>query len=160
MLNTKTLVILGLAVAAQHFWGGGFSGLQQMQAQGEINRANRAKSDQAAAQLQISQDGAKARDATAKSRYQSGCLMVVSGDNPRRFTAITEGAPVVDDARNVPLSVGNIVCDANGLTGEIIANPQDPRTPVVGLTAFTADRSVVAAAMNRYRGARYSMPKQ
>ena len=52
--------------------------------------------------------------------------MVVSSNDKTQLTAITEGLPVIDSARNVPLSVGNIVCDSNGLTGGIIAgeNPK------------------------------------
>jgi hypothetical protein len=52
------------------------------------------------------------------------------------------------------------ICDSNGLTGVIVSNPADPKTPVVGETAFTSDRAIVAAAAKRYTGTRYTMPKQ
>jgi hypothetical protein len=85
--------------------------------------------------------------------------MVVSANDKTQLTSITEGLPVIDSARNVPLSVGNIVCDSNGLTGEIIAG-ENPKIPVVGNTAFTSDRTLVANAAKRYRGTKYTMPKQ
>jgi hypothetical protein len=46
------------------------------------------------------------------------------------------------------------------LTGEIIADPNNPKVPIVGNTAFTSDRALVANAAKRYRGTRYTMPKQ
>jgi hypothetical protein len=160
MLKPKTLLILAAAAAAQQFLGGGFGGVQQMQAQGQLNRAQREQQSRETTKLDIAQDATKARDKTAKARYQNGCLMVVSGTDKAQLTAITEGLPVIDASRNTPLSVGNVVCDQNGLTGEIVANPTDAKTPVVGLTAFTADRAIVAAAIARYKGAKFSMPKQ
>lgn len=160
MLTPRNLLILGGALAVQQFFGGGFSGLRELQSQGEANRQQRAQQQQTQARLQLSQDAAKQKDQIARQRYQSGCVMVVSSTDKTKLTAITEGQPVTDSARNVPLSVGNIVCDANGLTGEIIPNPSDPKTPVVGNTAFTSDREIVAQAVKRYRGTRYTMPNQ
>lgn len=160
MLSNRNLMILGIAIVAQNQFGGGFSGLQQTQAQGEQHRATRAAQQQEATRLQLSQDLVKQKDAIAKQRYQSGCIMVVASGNRSQLTAITEGSPVIDSSRNVPLSVGNVVCDANGLTGVIVSNPSDPKTPVVGDTAFTSDRAIVASAAKRYKGTRYTMPKQ
>ena len=160
MLTPRNLLILGAALLAQSSLGGGFSGLQQMQIQGETNRQTRALQDQEANKLRLSQDLAKQKDTIARQRYESGCLMVVASSDKTQLTAITEGMPVMDSVRKVPLSVGNVVCDSNGLTGEIIANPVDAKTPIVGLTAFTNDRNLIAAAAKRYRGTRYTMPSQ
>lgn len=159
MLNPRNLIIIGLAIVAQNQFGGGFKGITQLQAQGEQNRALRGLQQQETTRLQLSQDLAKQKDTIARQRYQNGCLMVVSSNDRSQLTAITEGKPVMDSARNVPLSVGNIVCDSNGLTGEIITG-DEAKTPIVGNTAFTSDRALVAQAVKRYRGTRYTMPKQ
>ena len=159
MLSTRNSVIALGAIALQNWLGGGFSGLQEMKVQGEQNRVLRATQQQEQAKLTLSQDAAKQKDAIARQRYQDGCVMVVSANDKTQLTSITEGLPVIDSARNVPLSVGNIVCDSNGLTGEIIAG-ENSKIPVVGNTAFTSDRTLVANAAKRYRGTKYTMPKQ
>ena len=159
MLSTRNSVIALGAIALQNWLGGGFSSLQEMEVQGEQNRVLRATQQQEQAKLTLSQDAAKQKDAIARQRYQDGCVMVVSANDKTQLTSITEGLPVIDSARNVPLSVGNIVCDSNGLTGEIIAG-ENPKIPVVGNTAFTSDRTLVANAAKRYRGTKYTMPKQ
>jgi hypothetical protein len=159
MLNPKTLLIIGGAIALQNL-NGGFSGLSEMKTQGDQNRQTRSRQTQEQARLTLAQDAAKQRDQIAHKRYESGCLMVVSSKDTKNLTALSEGQPVIDSARQVPLSVGNIVCDSNGLTGEIIPNPDNPAIPVVGNTAFTSDRTIVASAMKRYTGTRYTMPKQ
>jgi hypothetical protein len=159
MLSTRNLIIAGIAIGLQQSVGGGFSGLSEMKAQGEQNRLTRAAQQQQQATLTLAQDAAIQRDTIARQRYEKGCIMVVASDDKTKLTAITEGLPVIDGARNVPLSVGNIVCDSNGLTGEIIAG-ENPKIPVVGNTAFTSDRDLVAKAAKRYTGIRYTMPKQ
>ena len=159
MLSTRNIVIALGAIALQNWLGGGFSGLQEMKIQGEQNRVLRATQQQEQAKLTLSQDAAKQKDAIARQRYQDGCVMVVSANDKTQLTSITEGLPVIDSSRNVPLSAGNIICDSNGLTGEIIAG-ENPKIPVVGNTAFTSDRTLVANAAKRYRGTKYTMPKQ
>jgi hypothetical protein len=160
MLTPRNIAIALGAIALQNWLGGGFSGLQEMKVQGEANRVLRSTQQQEQARLTLSQDAAKQKDTIARQRYQDGCVMVVAANDRSQLTSITEGLPVIDSSRNVPLSIGNIVCDQNGLTGEIIANPTDPKVPVVGNTAFTSDRTLVANAAKRYRGTRYTMPKQ
>ena len=160
MMTPRNIAIAVAALALQNWLGGGFSGLQEMRTQGEANRALRSTQQQEQARLTLSQDAAKQKDTIARQRYQDGCVMVVAANDRSQLTSITEGVPVIDSSRNVPLSIGNIVCDQNGLTGEIIANPTDPKVPVVGNTAFTSDRTLVANAAKRYRGTRYTMPKQ
>lgn len=160
MLSTRNIAIVVAAIALQNYVGGGFSGLQEMKVQGEANRALRSTQQQEQAKLTLSNDAAKQRDTIARQRYEAGCVMVVSANDRSQLTSITEGLPVIDSSRNVPLSIGNIVCDSNGLTGEIIADPNNPKIPVVGNTAFTSDRNLVANAAKRYRGTKYTMPKQ
>jgi hypothetical protein len=160
MMTPRNIAIAVAAIALQNWLGGGFSGLQEMRTQGEANRATRATQQQEQARLTLAQDASKQRDAIARQRYQDGCVMVVSANDKTQLTSITEGLPVIDASRNVPLSAGNIVCDQNGLTGEIIPNQTDPKVPIVGNTAFTSDRTLVANAAKRYRGTRYTMPKQ
>ena len=159
-MSTRNIVIALGAIALQNWLGGGFSGLQEMKVQGEQSRVLRATQQQEQAKLTLSQDAAKQKDAIARQRYQDGCVMVVAANDRSQLTSITEGIPVIDASRNVPLSIGNIVCDANGLTGESIADPNNPKIPVVGNTAFTSDRTLVANAAKRYRGTKYTMPKQ
>ncbi len=160
MLSTRNIAIIVAAIGLQNWIGGGFSGLQEMRVQGEANRALRSTQQQEQAKLTLSNDAAKQRDTIARQRYEAGCVMVVSANDRSQLTSITEGIPVIDASRNVPLSIGNIVCDQNGLTGEIIADPNSPKIPVVGNTAFTSDRNLVANAAKRYRGTKYTMPKQ
>ena len=160
MLSTRNIAIIVAAIGLQNWIGGGFSGLQEMRVQGEANRALRSTQQQEQAKLTLSNDAAKQRDTIARQRYEAGCVMVVSANDRSQLTSITEGLPVIDASRNVPLSIGNIVCDQNGLTGEIIADPNNPKIPVVGNTAFTSDRNLVANAAKRYRGTKYTMPKQ
>jgi hypothetical protein len=160
MITPRNLLILGGAIVLQQFLGGGFSGLKDLQAQGEANRQQRAYQQQEQARLQLSQDAAKQKDTIARQRYESGCVMVVSSDDKTKLTALTEGQPVIDSARNVPLSVGNIVCDSHGLTGEIIPDLKNPQVPIVGNTAFTHDREIIAKAMQRYQGIKFTMPNQ
>jgi hypothetical protein len=160
MLSTRNIAIVVAAIALQNYVGGGFSGLQEMKVQGEANRALRSTQQQEQAKLTLSNDAAKQRDTIARQRYEAGCVMVVSANDRSQLTSITEGLPVIDSSRNVPLSIGNIVCDSNGLTGEIIADPNNPKIPVVGNTAFTSDRNLVANAAKRYQGTKYTMPKQ
>ena len=160
MLSTRNIAIVVAAIGLQNWIGGGFSGLQEMRVQGEANRALRSTQQQEQAKLTLSNDAAKQRDTIARQRYEAGCVMVVSANDRSQLTSITEGLPVIDASRNVPLSIGNIVCDSNGLTGEIIADPNNPKIPVVGNTAFTSDRTLVANAAKRYRGTKYTMPKQ
>ena len=160
MLSTRNIAIAVAAIGLQNWIGGGFSGLQEMRTQGEANRTTRATQQQEQARLTLAQDASKQKGTIARQRYQDGCVMVVAANDRSQLTSITEGLPVIDASRNVPLSIGNIVCDANGLTGEIIADPNNPKIPVVGNTAFTSDRTLVANAAKRYRGTRYTMPKQ
>lgn len=159
MMDLKTLALVGGAIALQMTVGGGFQGMSEMKVQGEQAKQIRAQQQADQARLTLSEDARKQKDAIAKQRYKDGCLVVVSSQDKSKLTAITEGQPVIDSARKAPLSAGNIVCDQNGLTGEIVPSGVDAKgrslPPVVANTAFTSDRQVVAQAMARMKGARY-----
>lgn len=108
-------------------------------------------------ELQATEQSAQQRAKIAASRYQNGCVMVVASNAPNQFTSLSEGQPVMDAARHTPLPVGSIVCDANGNTAVIA--PSANGQPVAAQMAFTGDRAVVKAAMERIN-AQYNAPRQ
>lgn len=107
------------------------------------------------AELDASIEAQKTKAEVAKARYQSGCVMVVASKDPQSFTSLSEGQPVIDSARKVPLPAGVVVCDALGMTGEIV--PDESGRPVVGRMAFTGDQQVINAAKTRIN-AKYKAP--
>lgn len=108
-------------------------------------------------ELQASEQAKQQSAKVAESRYTSGCVMVVAERARDKFTALSNGQPVIDFARKIPFPVGTIACDAYGNTGEIVADPSGK--PVVGRMAFTGNRAVIDAAMKRVN-ARYQVPQQ
>ncbi|MEP0840815.1 hypothetical protein [Coleofasciculus sp. FACHB-64] len=106
----------------------------------ELSQINAAKD----MQLRVSQQQIQMQAEIANERYQTGCVLVVSKQDPTTFTSLSEGQPVIDSKRQTPLPTGTVVCDANGNTGKII--PGSDGTPVVGEMAFTGNREVVEAA--------------
>jgi hypothetical protein len=107
-------------------------------------------------QLQASQQAAEQQAQIANARYQNGCVMVVAMKDPKSYTSLSEGQPVLDRVRKTPLPAGTIVCDANGNTGKIVSiNGQ----PVVGELAFTGNKDIVLSARQRST-ARYALPNQ
>lgn len=108
-------------------------------------------------QLQASEQANQQRAQIAEARYQQGCILVVALHDPSSFTTISEGQPVIDQARGVPFPIGTIVCDSFGNTGKIIAASDG--TPVVGEVAFTGNRAVIDAAMQQIQ-AQYRSPSQ
>jgi hypothetical protein len=82
--------------------------------------------------------------------------MVVAMNNPKFFTTLSEGQPVMDRIRKTPLPIGTIVCDANGNTAKIVSVQGKP---VVGELAFTGDRTLIEQAKKR-ANARYAIPNQ
>ena len=106
--------------------------------------------------LRASQQSAEAQAEIAKSRYQSGCVMVVAMKDPKSYTSLSEGQPVLDRVRKTPLPAGTIVCDANGNTGKIVLVQGEP---VVGEMAFTGNKNLVTSARKRST-ARYALPNQ
>ncbi|MBD1871232.1 hypothetical protein H6F95_28785 [Cyanobacteria bacterium FACHB-471] len=80
----------------------------------------------------------------AEKRYSGGCVLVVASDDPSKFTSLTEGQPVLDAVRGVPLPAGTVVCDAFGNTARIVSVDGNP---VAGEFAFTGNKQVVEEAI-------------
>jgi len=96
----------------------------------------------------------KAQAAIANERYKQ-CLPVV-GENYRNgthyFVGLVEGSIPTDRITGKPLPTGTVICDANGITAVIDENG------AVKATAYTGDRDIVQARLNRFRGSQYSQP--
>ena len=81
--------------------------------------------------------------------------MVVAFNSPDSLTALEDGRPVMDAARNRPLSAGAVVCDGFGNTGVIV---KVDNKPVVGEMAFTGNQNLIDAAKKRVNK-RYLLPR-
>jgi hypothetical protein len=101
--------------------------------------------------LTLSQQQIEASAKIAEARYNKGCKLVVSKKSPGQFTTLTEGKAILDRARNAPLPVGTVVCDAYGNTARIVAGE------VVGEIAFTGNQTVIDKVVKRSK-AKYSSP--
>lgn len=119
----------------------------------EMAQANTAKE----MRLRASQQASEGQAEIAEQRYQKGCLAVVAQSDPSAFTSLTEGQPVLDRVRKVPLPLGTLICDAYGNTGKII--PDSQGNPVVGELAFTGNSDLVRLA-TKDSTARYELPNQ
>lgn len=146
------LVLIGVGVVAVGLFTGGGDKFQSTQRQSALVQQQRQANSEQQIQLRLSQNQAQQSAEIANARYQSGCVMVVATNSPSDFTTLTLGQPVIDRVRQVPLPDNTLVCDANGNTGEIIGG-------VVDRMAFTGDRSIVDAAMQR-TGGLYRTPAQ
>jgi hypothetical protein len=141
-----------LAIAYQATIGGGFGNLQAQVQQGQSTRQQR-QADSAETQArQIAADKLLQQAPIADARYKAGCQIVVSSANSTNSMAIVVGAPVWIGGSNVPLSAGNLVCDPDGFTAQIIPGVYNGKpTPVAGLEARTMDQGVIDAAVARYQ---------
>jgi|SRR4028119_407348 hypothetical protein len=148
----STAFIVGIAGCLAFSSGNVKQNIQVINAVRDVTQENSAKEMQLRASLEASQQQAE----IASARYQSGCVMVVAMNNPKFFTTLSEGQPVMDRIRKTPLPIGTIVCDANGNTAKIVSVQGKP---VVGELAFTGDRTLVEQAKKR-ANARYAIPNQ
>jgi hypothetical protein len=105
-------------------------------------------------EMRATQEALAIQAKIADERYGLGCIMVVASNSPDKLTALEEGRPVMDAARNRPLSAGAVVCDGFGNTGIIV---KVNSKPVVGEMAFTGNQKVIDAAKKR-ANKRYSLP--
>ena len=105
--------------------------------------------------LMATQQSIESQAEIANSRYKSGCIMVVASNSPNTLTALEDGRPVMDAARNRPLSAGAVVCDGFGNTGVIV---KVGNKPVVGKMAFTGNQNLIDAAKKRVNK-RYLLPR-
>jgi len=120
---------------------------------------------------QLLQEKQKGLEPIARSRYEAGCEMVISFDVSGQYKVLSVGSPVIDGnvaskIRNLPteklplsavLPAGSTVCDAYGNTSVLENNVQG--FPVVLSLASTADRELVAKAMQRVRARRAGVLK-
>lgn len=95
-------------------------------------------------QLQATSLFVEQQAAIAEKRYIDGCILVVATNAPDQFTSLTEGQPVLDAVRGVPLPVGTVVCDAYGNTARIV---DQGGSPVAGEFAYTGSKQVVQDAI-------------
>lgn len=105
--------------------------------------------------LMATQQSIESQAVIADSRYKSGCIMVVASNFPDKLTALEDGKPVIDAARQRPLSPGAVVCDGFGNTGVIVTRDGKP---VVGEMAFTGNDSLISLA-KRKANKEYSLPR-
>jgi hypothetical protein len=106
--------------------------------------------------LMATQQFVESQGEIADSRYKFGCIMVVAFNSPDKLTALEEGKPVIDAARQRPLSPGAVVCDGFGSTG-LIVRAKDGK-PVVGEMAFTGNDSLISSAKKK-ANKKYSLPR-
>lgn len=116
---------------------------QNMEATGRVRESAMVNSE-VNQQLQASSLFVEQQAAIAEQRYSAGCVLVVATNDPSKFTSLSEGQPVLDAVRGVPLPTGSIVCDAFGNTARIIAQDGEP---VAGEFAFTGNKQVVEDAI-------------
>jgi hypothetical protein len=151
-INPKWLIGGVALVLYQATIGGGFGNLQAQMAQGQVTRQQRQTDGAETQARQIAMDKLAQQAPIADARYAANCQIVVSSLNTGDSMAIVIGAPVLVGGSNVPLSVGNVVCDSNGFTAQIIPGTYNGKpAPVAGLEARTMDQGVVQVAIERYR---------
>jgi hypothetical protein len=92
--------------------------------------------------LQLAEAEIKQNEPIAQGRYERNCIMVSALISPGEYTALSLGQPVIDRVRNVPFADGNEVCDAYGMTAQIVGG-------VAALPARTGDRALIEQAMQR-----------
>jgi hypothetical protein len=90
--------------------------------------------------MKVSEQSTLSQKEIAENRLRNGCIIVVAEKNPKFFTSLSEGQPVIDSVRKTPLPPGSIVCDINGNTGKII---ETENGPVVSDLAFTGNRKLI-----------------
>lgn len=116
---------------------------QNVQATGRV-REKAMENSELNQQLQATSLFTEQQAAIAEQRYSSGCVLVVATNDPSKFTSLTEGQPVLDAVRGVPLPAGTVVCDAFGNTARIVSVDGQP---VAGEFAFTGNKQVVEEAI-------------
>jgi hypothetical protein len=141
-----------------------------------LNRSAITRSIAAGNQYQVEQqtllqEKQKMLEPIAAERYRSGCEMVLSFDDNKRYKVLTTDSPVVDGnvahlfrgtpAHKLPLSAllpaGSTVCDAYGNSSVLELN--DRGIPVVKTIAATTNLDLVRQAMQRVRAQRAAVLK-
>ena len=135
------LAIVGVGIVAIGLFTNGGK-LQTMSQTSQMVREQRETSQRQHIQLQLSEAEVKQNEPIAQGRFERNCIMVSALISPGEYTALTIGAPVIDRVRNVPFADGNEVCDAYGMTAQIVGG-------VAALPARTGDRALIEQAMQR-----------
>ncbi|MBD2054795.1 hypothetical protein H6F88_01940 [Oculatella sp. FACHB-28] len=116
---------------------------QNMQATGRV-REKAMEHSEFNQQLQATSLFVEQQAEIAEQRYSEGCVLVVASNDPTKFTSLTEGQPVLDSVRNVPLPAGTVVCDVFGNTARIVSLDGQP---VASEFAYTGNKQLVDDAI-------------
>jgi hypothetical protein len=135
------LAIVGVGIVAIGLFTSGGK-LQTMSQTSEMVRQQREATQQERVQLQLAEAEIKQNEPIAQGRYERNCIMVSALVSPGEYTGLSIGEPVIDRVRNVPFADGNEVCDAYGMTAQIVGG-------VAALPARTGDRALIEQAMQR-----------
>ena len=135
------LAIVGVGIVAIGLFTSGGK-LQTMSQTSQMVRQQREATQQERVQLQLAEAEIKQNEPIAQGRYERNCIMVSALVSPGEYTGLSIGEPVIDRVRNVPFADGNEVCDAYGMTAQIVGG-------VAALPARTGDRALIEQAMQR-----------
>jgi len=140
-LKDNPIALIGVGIVGLGLFTNGGQ-LQSMQQTSQMVRQQREATQQEHVQLQLAEAEIKQNEPIAQGRYERNCIMVSALISPGEYTALSLGQPVIDRVRNVPFADGNEVCDAYGMTAQIVDG-------VAGLPARTGDRALIEQAMQR-----------
>ena len=139
--KNNPLAIVGVGIVAIGLFTNGGK-LQTMSQTSQMVREQREATQQERVQLQLAEAEIKQNEPIANGRYERNCIMVSALVSPGEYTGLSLGQPVIDRVRNVPFADGNEVCDAYGMTAQIVDG-------VAALPARTGDRALIEQAMQR-----------
>ena len=140
-LKDNPIALLGVGIVALGMFTNGGQ-IQSMQQTSKLVRQQREATQREHLQLQLSAAEIKQNEPIAQGRYERNCIMVSALISPGEYTGLSIGEPVIDRVRNVPFADGNEVCDAYGMTAQIVDG-------VAALPARTGDRALIEQAMQR-----------
>ena len=140
-LKDNPIALLGVGIVAIGMFTNGGQ-IQSMQQTSQLVRQQREATQQERVQLQLAEAEIKQNEPIANGRYERNCIMVSALVSPGEYTGLSLGQPVIDRVRNVPFADGNEVCDAYGMTAQIVGG-------VAALPARTGDRALIEQAMQR-----------
>jgi hypothetical protein len=142
-LKDNPIALIGVGIVAIGMVTSNSSGkFQSMQQTSQLVRQQREATQQERVQLQLAAAEIKQNEPIANGRYERNCIMVSALISPGEYTGLSIGQPVIDRVRNVPFADGNEVCDAYGMTAQIVDG-------VAALPARTGDRALIEQAMQR-----------
>ena len=140
-LKDNPIALIGVGIVAIGMFTNSGQ-IQSMQQTSQMVRQQREATQQERVQLQLAEAEIKQNEPIAQGRYERNCIMVSALISPGEYTGLSLGQPVIDRVRNVPFADGNEVCDAYGMTAQIVDG-------VAALPARTGDRALIEQAMQR-----------